>query len=171
MGFACGVRASQRDVQHVGAAPIRRTLNTFLPRESPHRRPRALSPSSLRCISSLETNTFTDAALRASPAAWYAPFRPMNRATFAIGTGYMSVACSLAFWVWAGLFLFTPLNRSDAWLNLGVGAPLVWLVLWIAGALLGLIACALGSRGWILATILAVASFGGAVLAVSTIHW
>jgi hypothetical protein len=95
----------------------------------------------------------------------------MNRRTIATGIGYLSIACSLAFWAWAGLFLFTPLNRSDAWLHVGAGAPVLWLVLWIAGALLGLIATALGSRGWILAVILAIASFGAAALMMSTIQW
>jgi hypothetical protein len=95
----------------------------------------------------------------------------MNRETIATGIGYLSVACPLAFWVWAGLFLFTPLNRSDAWLHVGAAAPVLWLVLWIAGALLGLIATALGSRGWILAVILALASFGAAALMMSKIEW
>ncbi len=101
---------------------------------------------------------------------WQAPYRPMNRRTIATGIGYLNVACSLAFWVWAGLFLFTPLNRSDAWLHVGVGVPVLWPVLWIAGALLSLIATALGSRGWILAVILALASFGAAALLLSNVQ-
>lgn len=90
---------------------------------------------------------------------------------FATAIGYLSVACSLAFWLWLGLFLFTPLNRSDAWMHIGADAPVLWLALWIAGALLGLIARALGSKGWIFAMVLAVASFGAATLMISTIHW
>jgi hypothetical protein len=95
----------------------------------------------------------------------------MNRRAIATGIGYLSLACSLAFWVWLGLFLFTPLNHSDAWLHVGVGVPVLWPMLWIAGALLGLIAAALGSRGWLLAVILALASFAAAALMTSTIQW
>jgi hypothetical protein len=97
----------------------------------------------------------------------------MNRIAIATGIGYLSVACSLAFWAWLGLFLFTPLNRSDAWLNIGAGAgaQYLWLTLWISGLLLALIAAALASRGWILAAILALASFAAAVLVTSSIQW
>jgi hypothetical protein len=97
----------------------------------------------------------------------------MNRRTIANGIGCLSLACSLAFWAWAGLFLFTPLNRSDAWLKVGVGAgaQYLWLTLWISGLLLALISAALGSRAWILAAILALASCAAAVLAISSIHW
>src|SRR5271155_1865930 len=97
----------------------------------------------------------------------------MSRRTIANGIGCLSVGCSLAFWVWAGLFLFTPLNRSEAWLNLGAGAgaPYLWLTLWISGLLLALISAALGSRVWIMAAILALASFAAAVLTISSIQW
>jgi hypothetical protein len=51
------------------------------------------------------------------------------------------------------------------------GAQYLWLTLWISGFLLALIAAALGSRGWIAAAILALASFAAAVLVVSSIQW
>jgi len=91
----------------------------------------------------------------------------------AIGIGRLSIACSLAFWAWAGLFLFTPLNRSDAWLHFGLGAgkQYFWLALWAFGFLLALVATALGSRRWVFAAILALVSFAGSVLLLSTVHW
>jgi len=97
----------------------------------------------------------------------------MNRRTISNGIGCLSVACSLAFWAWAVLFLFTPLHRSDAWLNLGTGAgaQYLWLTLWISGLLLALTSAALGSRVWIWAAILALASFAAAALIISSIHW
>src|SRR5271156_3689497 len=97
----------------------------------------------------------------------------MNRRTIANGIGCLSVACSLAFWAWAGLFLFTPLNRSDAWLNLGTGsgAYYLWLTLWAAALLLALISAALASRVWILAAILALASFAAAAHIIWSIQW
>jgi hypothetical protein len=97
----------------------------------------------------------------------------MNRRTISNGIGCLSVACSLAFWAWAGLFLFTPLNRSYAWLNVGIGAgaQYLWLTFWISGLLLALISASFGSRVWILAAILALASFAAAALTISSIHW
>lgn len=97
----------------------------------------------------------------------------MNRKRVSTGLGYGSVACSLAFWVWAGLFLFTPLNRSEGWLRMGAGAgaPYLWFTLWILGLLMGLIAAALGSRGWILAAILAIVSFAVIYFAMSSVQW
>jgi hypothetical protein len=97
----------------------------------------------------------------------------MDRRKIANGIGCLSVICSLAFWVWAGLFIFTPLNRSDAWLNVGVGAGALylWPTLWILGLLLALIAAALRPRGWGLAAILAIASFTAAVFLTSHIQW
>jgi hypothetical protein len=97
----------------------------------------------------------------------------MNLRTIVNGIGCLSVACSLAFWAWLGLFLFTPLNRSDAWLNVGAGAGAqsLWLTLWISGLLLALISAALGAREWILAAILALASFAAAAVTISSIHW
>jgi hypothetical protein len=97
----------------------------------------------------------------------------MNRRTIANGIGCLSIACSLAFWGWAGLFLFTPLNQSNAWLNVGIGAgaQYLWLTLWISGFSLALISAALGAREWILTAILPLASFVAAVLTISSIHW
>jgi hypothetical protein len=97
----------------------------------------------------------------------------MNQRAIANGIGCLSVACSLTFWAWAGLFLFTPLNRSDAWLNLGVGAgaKYLWPTLWISGLSLALISAALGAREWILAAILALASFAAAALMISSTQW
>jgi hypothetical protein len=97
----------------------------------------------------------------------------MNRRAIANGIGCLSVACSLAFWAWAGLFLFTPLNRSDAWLNggAGAGAQYLWLTLWAAGLLLALISAALASRVWILGAILALASFAAAAHIIWSIQW
>ena len=94
----------------------------------------------------------------------------MDRRTTANGIGCLSVACSLAFWLWAGLFLFTPLNKSEAWLRL-VDEPVLWIMLWIAGFLLGLIATALGSKRWAFAAVLALVSFGAAVAALSGVDW
>jgi len=89
------------------------------------------------------------------------------------GMGCLSVACSLAFWIWATLFLFTPLNRSDVWLQVGVGAGagLLWLTLWALGLLLGVLAASWGSRRWAWAAVLAVASYLAAVGAMSTVEW
>jgi hypothetical protein len=99
--------------------------------------------------------------------------QPMGRRTIANGIGCLSVACSLAFWAWAALLFFTPLNRSEAWLSLGVGtgASYFWLTMWIAGLLLAIIAAVLGSRWWISAAILAVASFAAVIVTFSTIQW
>jgi hypothetical protein len=55
----------------------------------------------------------------------------MNRRTISNGIGCLSVACSLAIWAWAGFFLFTPLNRSDAWLEIGYSRRYLWPMLWI----------------------------------------
>lgn len=97
----------------------------------------------------------------------------MDRRKISTGIGCGSVACSLAFWVWAGLFLFTPLNRSEGWLRMGAGAgaPYLWLTLWISGLLLGLAAAVLGSRAWVLAAILAIASFAVVYFAMSSVQW
>jgi hypothetical protein len=113
----------------------------------------------------------SDPALRASPARVVCSLST-NEPKNDCDRNRLPECCLLSgIWAWAGLFLFTPLNRSDAWLHVGAGAPVLWLVLWIAGALLGLIATALGSRRWILAVILALASFGAAALMMSTIQW
>jgi hypothetical protein len=103
----------------------------------------------------------------------YAVYQLMSRRTIANGIGCLSVGCSLAFWAWAGLFLFTPLNRSEAWLNVGAGAraPYLWLTLWISGLLLALISATLGSRIWIMAAVLAFVSFAAAAILISSIQW
>lgn len=97
----------------------------------------------------------------------------MNRKAISNGAGCLSIACSLAFWTWAALFLFTPLNRSQAWLSLGTatGSPYVWLSLWIVGLVLAVLAAVLGSRKWIAAAVLALASFAAAAWLVSTMQW
>ena len=53
----------------------------------------------------------------------------MNQKKIANALGCAGIFCSLAYWIWAALILFTPLNRSDAWLSLGAGSDA--LVLWI----------------------------------------
>jgi hypothetical protein len=87
--------------------------------------------------------------------------------------GYASIFCSLAFWIWIALFLFTPLNRSDAWLELGAGSDafVLWTTMWIAGLLLALIAAVVGSRRWAFVSVLPLLSFALAALVASTIEW
>jgi hypothetical protein len=53
----------------------------------------------------------------------------------------------------------------------GAGAEYLWLTLWISGLLLGLISAAMGSRRWVLAAILALASLAVAALIISGIEW
>jgi|ERR1022692_805905 hypothetical protein len=84
----------------------------------------------------------------------------MNRLISANSMGCLSVACSLAFWVWLGLSFLMPSSLRLVWFELvaGKGALVLWLVLWIAGLLMGLTATVLGSRRWIGAVILALVS-------------
>jgi hypothetical protein len=94
----------------------------------------------------------------------------MENNTTANRIGFVSIACSLAFWLWACIFLFTPLNRSEWVLRVMVAYGL-WITLWALGFLLGLAAGALGSKRWFAAALLAPASCGAAVWIVSGIQW
>lgn len=94
-----------------------------------------------------------------------------ERRALANKIGVLSVFCSLAFWLWACLFLFTPISRRPEWiLQVMVAFPL-WIFLWIMGFLLALVAARLGSRKWASATLLALTSAGIAYWLVSTIEW
>jgi hypothetical protein len=84
----------------------------------------------------------------------------MNRKTLTNGIGCLSLAGSLAFWVWffaLVLLVQVGIQHID-WLyefdRLGI-----WLTLYGMGLSLALIATALGSRWWGLAAIFALASF------------
>jgi hypothetical protein len=94
----------------------------------------------------------------------------MKNNTAAKRIGLVSVACSLAFWLWACIFLFTPLNHSEWVLHVMVAFGL-WLALWAMGFLLGLAAAAMGSRRWLVAALFALVSCGAAAWLVSGIQW
>ena len=89
----------------------------------------------------------------------------MNRSTSANFAGCLSIAFSLAFWVWFGLLALLPERQSLALLRLGAnsGGQVFWLLSWIVGLLLGLIATLQGSRRWIGAVILTTVSAATAI--------
>ena len=94
-----------------------------------------------------------------------------DRRAMANKIGLLSVFCSLAFWLWACLFLFIPMSRRPEWiLHVMVAFPL-WIFLWGMGLLLALVAAGVGSRRWALAALLALASAGIAYWLVSGIEW
>jgi hypothetical protein len=84
----------------------------------------------------------------------------MNRRAFANGIGYLSIACSLAIWVWffsIAFFFNRGVDLSDRWYV--VFRPGVWFAFNGVGLSLALIAKALGLRRWGFAAIFAVVSF------------
>jgi len=95
----------------------------------------------------------------------------MKNNTSANRIGSVSVACSLAFWLWACFFLFTPYGRNAEWVLHVMVAFWLWIALWILGFLLGLVAAAMGSRRWLAASLLALVSCGVAAWLVSGIEW
>jgi len=95
----------------------------------------------------------------------------MKHPTAAKRVGLTSIVCSLAFWLYASIFLFTPFGHKADWEAQVMVAFHVWIALWGLGFLLGLIAAALGSRAWLFAALLAPASCGAALWLASGIQW
>ena len=86
--------------------------------------------------------------------------------------GFASLACSLAFWFWACITLFTPIGHTeDFWALRVLGAVWLWIALWILGFLLGLAAAAKGSRLWLFAALFALASCGAVFWVASGVQW
>jgi hypothetical protein len=95
----------------------------------------------------------------------------MKHPTAARRVGLTSIACSLAFWLCASIFLFTPFGHKADWEVQVMVAFQVWIALWILGFLLGLVSSALGSRYWLFAALLAPVSCGAAAWLISGIQW
>ena len=95
----------------------------------------------------------------------------IDRRAIANRIGCLSVFCSLAFWLWACLFLFTPFGHNAEWVLQVMVAFSLWVFLWIMGFVLALVAARLGSRRWAFAALLTLASVGIACWLVSGIEW
>jgi hypothetical protein len=90
----------------------------------------------------------------------YNHFPVMSQKTVANGIGCLSIACSLAIWVWLfslAFFFNRGVDLSDRWYV--VFRPGVWFAFNGVGLSLALIAKALGLRRWGFAAIFAVVSF------------
>jgi hypothetical protein len=94
----------------------------------------------------------------------------MIRRIIANGIGWLGIACSLAFWVWMGIFPHLPFRQRSAWMRLDPGVSVVWPALWLAGFFLPIVAAFIGSKRWIFAVILPVVSCAAAVMVLSRIH-
>ena len=91
--------------------------------------------------------------------------------TAANGVGFASIGCSLAFWLWACLTLFTPFGHDNEWVVRVAVAFWFWILVWALGILLGFVAAVRGSKRWLFAALFAFASCGVAFWLVSGIEW
>ncbi|MGB7264450.1 MAG: hypothetical protein WBC92_02995 [Terracidiphilus sp.] len=94
----------------------------------------------------------------------------MNRRLIANLIGWLGIACSLAFWVWDAICVNLPFHLRGTWMRLDLGVSNVWPALWLAGLLLFLVAAVLGSKRWVFATIVPIASCAAAIIYSSRAH-
>lgn len=94
----------------------------------------------------------------------------MNRRLISNALGWLGLACSLAFWVWIGIFARLSFAQHGNWQRFEFGVSNLWPALWLAGLLLLLVAAVLGSKKWVLAAFVPVISCAAAIIYYSKFH-